>query len=67
MMWISKYKYERIIARLDELESATRVPATGGMHVGTMVYLLMQHFKLSHERTLAQDRLVTKGGPERGE
>lgn len=64
-MWLSKKKYERILARLDELESATRVPCTGGMHVGAMVFLLMDHFKLSHHRSLPRDELRVKGGPER--
>lgn len=68
MMWISKYKYDRIIARLDELESATQVRGTGlGFHVGAAVKLLMDHLGLHHERTFPYDRLVKKGGPERGE
>jgi hypothetical protein len=65
-MWISKRKYDRIIARLDELETQTDVPYST-IHVGVLVGLLMDHLKVRPEKTMPVTRLVQKGGPERGE
>lgn len=66
-MWISRYKYERIIARLDELETATRVPGPGyGLHIGAVLYLLMEHLKVYPWVTPQRTEIKQKGGPEHG-
>jgi hypothetical protein len=64
-MWLSRRKYDRIIARLDELETQTSVPYST-IHVGVLVQLLMDHLKVRPEKTLPVTRLIEKGGPERG-
>jgi hypothetical protein len=67
-MWISKAKYERIIERLDALEEATYCPAGHfDSKIGRIVKMILDHLSLSIERPLPYDRLVKKGGPERGE
>lgn len=66
-MWISKYKYDRIIARLNALEEETSIPiAPTDLKVGRVVKMLLDHFGLHVERPMCFDRLAQKGGPERG-
>lgn len=67
-MWISKEKYQRIIDRLNALEDATYCPAGHpDTKLGRVVKMMLDHLGLSIERPLPYDRLVKKGGPERGE
>lgn len=63
-MWISKYKYNRIIERLDNLERAADVPYTSAP-VGRLMRMLMDHLGVNHRRTEAHDEIVKKGGPEK--
>jgi hypothetical protein len=64
-MWISRKKYDKIIARLEELETQTDVPCSS-IHVGVLVRLILDHLNVRPEKTMPVTRLVTKGGPERG-
>lgn len=64
-MWISRKKYEKIIARLEELEAATRVHGPGyGIHIGVLLTLLMDHLKVYPWTRTERVELRQKGGPE---
>lgn len=66
-MWISRKKLAQIEDRLLKLEDATYCPAgQPDTKVGRIVKMILDHLSLSIERPLPYDRLVKKGGPERG-
>lgn len=66
-MWITRTEYRRILERLDALEDKTYCPAGGpDTKVGRVLKMVLDHLGLSIERPLPYDRLVKKGGPERG-
>lgn len=64
-MWISRYRYERLMDRIEALEKAVDVPYTSAP-VGKLTRMLMDHFGLHYRRHTPADELVKKGGPERG-